>query len=60
MLLNILFVEGRIDDLIISGGENMQPLEIENEINKGEEINECCVFGISDEYWEIKYVWKYI
>ena len=46
-----LFVEGRIDDLIISGGENVNPLEIENEVNKIEEINECCVFGISDEYW---------
>ena len=46
-----LFVEGRIDDLIISGGENVNPLEIENEVNKIEEINECCVFGILDEYW---------
>ena len=24
---------------------------IGNEVNKIEEINECCVFGISDEYW---------
>jgi len=46
-----LFIEGRIDDLIISGGENINPREIENEVNKIPEINESYVFGSIDKYW---------
>ena len=35
---NYLFVKGRIDELIISGGENINPLEIEEFISKNKKI----------------------
>ena len=46
-----LFVEGRIDEIIISGGENINPREIESEINNIPEIKESYVFGTKDDYW---------
>ena len=46
-----LFIEARREDLIISGGENINPLEIENEILKYNGIKETCVFGLNDTEW---------
>jgi len=46
-----LFIEGRIDELIVSGGENINPREIEIEVNKIPEIKESYVFGSIDKYW---------
>ena len=37
--------------MIISGGENIFPLEVENVLRMNEEIAEVSVFGIPDEYW---------
>ena len=48
---NYLFISGRLDDLIISGGENINPIEIEEIINKLDYIDECIVVGKKDEYW---------
>ena len=48
---NYLFVKGRIDELIISGGENINPLEVEDFIRINKKIKECIVFGKTDEYW---------
>ena len=48
---NYLFVKGRIDELIISGGENINPLEVEEFISKNKKIKECIVLGKTDEYW---------
>ena len=53
---NYLFVKGRIDELIISGGENINPLEIEEFISKNKKIKECIVLGKTDEYWGEKVV----
>lgn len=47
-----LFLEGRKDDMIISGGENIYPKEIENRIMElSEDVSEAAVFGIPDEKW---------
>ncbi len=46
-----LFVEARRNDLIISGGENINPVEVENEIRKHPDISEVCVLGIEDKEW---------
>lgn len=46
-----LFVQARRTDLIISGGENINPAEIESEIYKYNGIKECCVIGIEDNSW---------
>ncbi len=41
----------RIKDMIISGGENVYSVEVENAIMKFEGVSECAVFGIPDEQW---------
>jgi fatty-acyl-CoA synthase len=44
-----LFVEGRDDEMIISGGENVFPIEIENLLADHEAIREVAVIGVPDE-----------
>lgn len=46
-----LYVADRRTDLIISGGENIYPTEIENALLKIDEISEAAVIGVSDERW---------
>jgi acyl-CoA synthetase (AMP-forming)/AMP-acid ligase II len=44
-----MFVEGRSDDMIVSGGENVFPAEIEESLMKHHKIAEAAVIGIPDE-----------
>jgi acyl-CoA synthetase (AMP-forming)/AMP-acid ligase II len=44
-----LFVEGRDDDMIISGGENVFPREVEDLLSDCDEIAEAAVIGVADE-----------
>lgn len=46
-----IFVEGRADDTIIRGGENIAPAEIEEVIVEHPCVLECAVAGIPDEEW---------
>ena len=46
-----LFVEARRSDLIVSGGENINPIEVENKISKHPHVIEVCVIGINDKEW---------
>jgi O-succinylbenzoic acid--CoA ligase len=46
-----LFVEARRSDLIVSGGENINPNEVEQAIIKYPEVSEVSVFPIKDEKW---------
>ncbi len=46
-----LFVVARRTDLIVSGGENIDPKEIETILNKHPDINESFVFPINDSEW---------
>ncbi|KAH9213820.1 acyl-CoA synthetase/AMP-acid ligase-like protein II [Leptodontidium sp. 2 PMI_412] len=47
-------ITGRIKDLIIRGGENIHPLEIENVVFKMGEVSEVSVVGVPDErYGEV-------
>lgn len=46
-----LFVSGRVDDMIISGGENIYPVEVENVLESHESINEVAVVGLQDDRW---------
>lgn len=46
----------RMKDIIISGGENISPKEVELVINQIEEVNESAVVGIPDEKWGEKVV----
>lgn len=43
-----LFVDGRDDDMIVSGGENVYPLEVENVLAEHPDIVEAAVIGVSD------------
>lgn len=42
------FVDGRDDDMIVSGGENVFPLEVENLLDGHPEIVEAAVIGVDD------------
>ncbi|ETF02975.1 4-chlorobenzoate--CoA ligase [Advenella kashmirensis W13003] len=46
-----LFVSGRVDDMIISGGENISPVDIESVISLHPAVDEVAVAGIKDERW---------
>ena len=44
-----LFIDGRDDDMIVSGGENVFPGEVEDLLAGHEAIAEAAVFGVEDE-----------
>jgi acyl-CoA synthetase (AMP-forming)/AMP-acid ligase II len=44
-----LFIDGRDDDMIVSGGENVFPGEVEDLLAAHEAIAEAAVFGVEDE-----------
>jgi fatty-acyl-CoA synthase len=46
-----LYVDGRIKDMIISGGENIYPVEIENVLAECPDIVESAVVGRADARW---------
>lgn len=46
-----LFVTGRVDDLIITGGENVSPVEIESYLSLHPAVSEVAVVGLPDERW---------
>lgn len=46
-----LFVTGRVDDLIITGGENVSPVEIESLLSLHPAVEEVVVVGLPDEQW---------
>jgi acyl-CoA synthetase (AMP-forming)/AMP-acid ligase II len=44
-----LFVDGRDDDMIVSGGENVFPAEVEDLLSGHDAVAEVAVFGVVDE-----------
>ncbi|MBO0852215.1 MAG: long-chain-fatty-acid--CoA ligase FadD2 [Nocardia sp.] len=44
----LLFVDGRDDDMIVSGGENVFPQEVENLLLEREDIFDAAVVGVDD------------
>ncbi len=46
-----IFVTGRVDDMIISGGENVSPVEIESCLSLHAAVSEVAVVGLADERW---------
>lgn len=46
-----LYIEARRNDLIVSGGENINPHEVESAILTHPDIREVCVVGIEDVAW---------
>ncbi len=45
------FVTGRVDDMIITGGENVSPVEIESCLSLHPAVSEVAVVGLPDERW---------
>jgi acyl-CoA synthetase (AMP-forming)/AMP-acid ligase II len=45
------YLAGRDDDMIIRGGENISPEEVENALYSHPKIDEVAVIGISDPEW---------
>lgn len=46
-----LFVTGRVDDMIITGGENVSPVEVESCLSMHPGVSEAAVVGLPDERW---------
>ena len=46
-----LFLAGRKSDLIIRGGENIYPVEIETVLNEHPTVHTAAVVGRPDDYW---------
>jgi fatty-acyl-CoA synthase len=44
-----LFVDGRDDDMIVSGGENVFPQEVEDTLARHDAVREVAVIGVDDE-----------
>ena len=44
-----VYTVGRVDDMIISGGENIYPIEVEDVLLKHADVAEACVVGLPDE-----------
>jgi fatty-acyl-CoA synthase len=44
-------IRGRLKDVIIRGGENISPVEVENALYEHPKVKECSVIGIPDPRW---------
>jgi acyl-CoA synthetase (AMP-forming)/AMP-acid ligase II len=46
-----LYIHDRVKDMIISGGENIYPAEIENVLMGHPAVADCAVIGVPDDTW---------
>ncbi|MGQ4557687.1 AMP-binding protein, partial [Halobellus sp. GM3] len=46
-----LTIVDRVDNMIVSGGENIYPAEVERVLENHPDVSEACVFGLDDEQW---------
>src|SRR5690606_33185602 len=46
-----LFISDRIKDMIISGGENIYPIQVETVIRELDAVADVAVIGVPDERW---------
>jgi long-chain acyl-CoA synthetase len=51
MIDGYLYIHDRVKDMIISGGENIYPAEIENVLMKHPGISDAAVIGVPNERW---------
>lgn len=46
-----LYLKDRLKDIVITGGFNVYPVDVENALGQHPAVHECAVFGIPDEKW---------
>ena len=46
-----LYLDGRREDLVISGGVNVYPVEVENALREHPGVEDVAVFGLADDHW---------
>jgi acyl-CoA synthetase (AMP-forming)/AMP-acid ligase II len=46
-----LYVEGRLDDVIVRGGENISPGEIEDVLREHPAVSDVAILGLPDDQW---------
>jgi 2-furoate---CoA ligase len=46
-----IWVSGRVDDMIITGGENVHPVEVEDVLARHPNVADVAVCGLPDEKW---------
>ena len=46
-----LFLKDRLRDVIITGGFNVYPVDVENALSSHPAVYECSVFGLPDDKW---------
>jgi acyl-CoA synthetase (AMP-forming)/AMP-acid ligase II len=46
-----LYIQDRVKDMIISGGENIYPIEVENVLAMHPAVSDCAVIAVPDEKW---------
>lgn len=46
-----LYLDGRREDLVISGGVNVYPLEVEQTLREHPGVTDAAVYGVADEQW---------
>jgi long-chain acyl-CoA synthetase len=46
-----VFIHDRVKDMIVSGGENVYPAEVENALMAHDGVADCAVIGVPDEKW---------
>jgi fatty-acyl-CoA synthase len=46
-----LYLKDRLKELVITGGFNVYPIDVENTLGQHPAVHECAVFGVPDEKW---------
>ena len=46
-----LYLDGRREDLVITGGVNIYPAEVENTLAEHPGVTDVAVYGVADEQW---------
>lgn len=46
-----LYLKDRLKDMVITGGFNVYPVDVENALGQHPAVHECAVFGLPDDKW---------